>query len=179
VDETQPNLKQMLAELMPRLRRFGLALTGSMADAEDLVQAACERALQRSAQLRVESRLDAWMYSIMHNLWIDERRAQQIRRHEMIEAAAQVVGDEGDAIVEARSTLAAVRRALGELPEEQRTVLILVCVDGLSYKQAAGVLDIPIGTVMSRLARGRQALHDQLDGRDNRVSKIIPMERRR
>ena len=179
MDEMQPNLKQVLAELRPRLRRFGLALTGSMAEAEDLVQAACERALQRSAQLRVESRLDAWIYSIMRNLWIDERRAQRVRHHEMIEAAAQVVGDDGEAIVEGRLTLGAVRRALAELPEEQRTVLILVCVDGLSYKEAARVLDIPIGTVMSRLARGRQALHDKLDVQGDGIGKIIPMERRR
>lgn len=174
----QPDLKQVLADIMPRLRRFGLALTGSMADADDLVQSACERALQRSAQLRTEGRLDAWVYSIMRNLWVDERRARRVRHHETMEAAVQVIGDEGEAIVEGRITLAAVRRTLAELPDEQRTVLTLVCVDGLSYKQTATVLDIPIGTVMSRLARGRQALHDKLDKGDGN-GKIIQMERRR
>lgn len=175
----QQDLKQVLAELMPRLRRFGLALTGSAADADDLVQTACERALQRSEQLRSESRLDAWLYSIMRNLWTDERRARRVRRHEEIDAAAQVVGDEGEAIAEGRITLNAVRRALAELPQEQRTVLTLVCVDALTYKEAAAALDIPIGTVMSRLARGRQALHDKLNGRTNGNGKIIQMEPRR
>jgi RNA polymerase sigma-70 factor, ECF subfamily len=175
----QPDLKHALAELMPRLRRFGLALTGSPADADDLVQAAYERALQRSAQLRSESRLDAWVYSIMRNLWTDERRARRLRYHESMEAAAEVVGEHGEAVVEGRITLAAVRRSLAELPEEQRTVLVLVCVDGLSYKQTAATLDIPIGTVMSRLARGRQALHDKIAGRDGGNGKIIQMERRR
>ena len=105
------------------------------------------------------------MYSIMRSVWIDELRSRRVRRHEPIEAAETVVGDQGERTTEGRLTLASVRRALAELPEDQRTVLILVCVDGLSYKEAAGVLGIAIGTVMSRLARGRQALHDKLGER--------------
>lgn len=158
-------LRSALVGLLPRLRRFGTALTGSVADGDDLVQATCERALQNLGQLRVEERLDGWMYSIMRSVWIDELRSRSVRRHEPIEAAETVPGDQGDQVTEGRLTLASVRRALAELPEEQRTVLVLVCVDGLSYKEAAGVLGIAVGTVMSRLARGRQALHERLGER--------------
>jgi RNA polymerase sigma-70 factor (ECF subfamily) len=158
--------------MLPRLRRFGTALTGSAADCDDLVQAACERALQRVGQLRVEERFDGWMYSIMRSVWIDELRARRVRRHEPIETAEAVVGDQGEQTTEGRLTLTLVRRALAELPDDQRTVLILVCVDGLSYREAADVLGIAIGTVMSRLARGRQALHDKLDERPAVIGRV-------
>lgn len=171
-------LKSALAALLPRLRRFGIMLTGSASDGDDLAQAACLRALERFDQLRVEARLDSWVYGIMRNLWADERRARSVRRHDEIEAAAAVVGDEGETIAEGRLTMSAVRRALAELPAEQRTVLTLVCVDGLSYKEAAAVLNVPIGTVMSRLARGRQGLHNKLAGSGENHA-VLPMERRR
>jgi RNA polymerase sigma-70 factor (ECF subfamily) len=151
--------------MLPRLRRFGTALTGSAADGDDLVQASCERALQRAGQLRAEERLDAWMYSIMRSVWIDELRARRVRRHEPIESAETVVGDRGEDTTEASLTLASVRRALAMLPDDQRTVLVLVCVDGLRYREAADVLGIAVGTVMSRLARGRQALHEKFEAR--------------
>ena len=159
------NLRQALTTLLPRLRRFGLALTGSANDADELVQNVCERVLLRSGQLRDETRMDAWLYGIMRNLWIDELRHRRVRRHEDIDAASGVMGDDGQAVAEGRITLAMVRRTMGELPDDQRTVLMLVCVDGLSYKEAAEVLGIPVGTVMSRLSRARQDLHQRMAGR--------------
>jgi RNA polymerase sigma-70 factor (ECF subfamily) len=174
-DDEERKLEQLrmaLVGMLPRLRRFGTALTGSAADGDDLVQASCERALQRVGQLRVEDRLDGWMYSIMRSVWIDELRARRVRRHEPIETAEAVVGDHGEQTTEGRLTLASVRRALAELPDEQRTVLVLVCVDGLSYREAADVLGIAIGTVMSRLARGREALHDKLDERPAGIGTV-------
>ena len=157
-------LRGALTALLPRLRRFGLALTGSRADADDLVQAACERALARSAQLRDQARMDAWVYGIMRNLWIDETRSRRVRRHDDLTTAADVVGEDGVATVEGRITLAAVRGALMRLSVERRAVLMLVCVDGLSYQQTADTLGVAIGTVMSRLSRGRQELHALLAG---------------
>jgi RNA polymerase sigma-70 factor (ECF subfamily) len=156
------DLRLALVELMPRLRRFGIALTRSTVDADDLVQTACERALLRQDQLRRDTKIAAWMYQIMRNLWIDEMRSRRTRQHAGIEAALHVIGVDGEALVERDNALAAVRRALDELPMEQRVALILICVDGMSYKETAGILGIPIGTVTSRVARARQALHQRL-----------------
>ena len=157
------DLRGNLAALLPRLRRFGLALTGTVAEADDLVQGACERALSRSGQLRDHARLDAWVYGIMRNLWIDETRSRKLRRHEDMDAAAAVVGEDGEQVAHGHLTLAAVRQVLATLPAEQRGVMILICVDGLRYAEAAAVLGIPIGTVMSRLARGRDELRARLE----------------
>lgn len=157
-----PDLRQTLTTFLPRLRRFGLALTGSSADADDLVQTTCERALRHADQLRDVPRMDAWLYGIMRNLWIDEVRHRRIRRHDDIETAFGVVGEDGQAITDSRINLAAVRRAMAEMAPDQRAVLMLVCVDGLSYREAADVLGVPIGTVMSRLSRARQDLHTRL-----------------
>src|ERR1700675_4082093 len=101
----------------------------------------------------------------MRNIWIDEMRHRKVRRHDQIDAASEVIGEDGQAAADGRINLAAVRRAMSQLPEDQRTVLILVCVDGLSYKEAAEVLGIPVGTIMSRLSRARQDLHDRMSGR--------------
>ena len=158
------DLRQALTALLPRLRRFGLTLTGSGSDADDLVQNLCERVLLRSDQLREHSRLDAWLYGIMRNIWFDELRHRRVRRHDDLDAAAGVIGADGEAVVEGRMTLAAVRHALGGMPTDQRTVLMLVCVDGLSYKEASEALGVPLGTIMSRLSRARQDLHERLTG---------------
>ena len=156
------DLRVELVEMMPRLWRFGLALTRSSVEADDLVQMACERALSRGAQLRSDTKIGAWMYMIMRNLWIDEIRGRRTHLHDTIEAAHDVIGDDGEALAERNSNWAAVRRALAELPMQQRVALTLVCVDGMSYKETAEILDVPIGTVTSRVARGRQALHERL-----------------
>lgn len=155
-------LRAALGEIAPRLRRFAIALTGSVSEADDLVQEACERALLNSDQLRDRNRLDAWMYRIMRHRWIDELRARRVRRHDSMEAAEGVVGDDGEATAENRLMLASVRRCLHELSAEHRSVLMLVCVDGLSYRETAEILGVPIGTVMSRVSRARQDLHDKL-----------------
>jgi RNA polymerase sigma-70 factor (ECF subfamily) len=160
---------------LPRLRRFGLSLTGSKADADELVQATCERVLSRIGQLRDHARLDAWAYGIMRNMWIDEVRARRLRRHDELTAASDAIGQDGEAVAEGRVTLAMVRRILAQLSEEQRSVLVLVCVDGLTYKEAAGVLGIPLGTVMSRLSRARQELHARLnERRPNETVSVFP-----
>ncbi len=156
--------RSALAALLPRLRRFGLALTGSKVDADDLVQATCERVLSRLGQLRDQARLDAWVYGIMRNMWIDEVRFRRPRRHDELTVATDVMGEDGEAVAEGRMTLATVRRTLAQLAEEQRSVLVLVCVDGLTYKETAVVLGIPVGTVMSRLWRARQELRARLAG---------------
>lgn len=157
-------LTEMVA-LLPRLRRFACGLTGSLADADDLVQGACLKALDRIEQWRPGTRLDSWMFRILQNLWIDQLRERRGREVAMDpeDLAERAVGDaarENDA----RIALSEVRREVAKLPPEQRAVLMLVSVEGVSYKEAAEILEIPIGTVMSRLARARLALGRAIEG---------------
>ncbi len=157
-------LTEMVA-LLPRLRRFACGLTGSFADADDLVQGACVKALDRIEQWRPGTRLDSWMFRILQNLWIDQLRERRGREVAMDpeDLAERAVGDAAREN-EARIALGEVRRAVAKLPPEQRAVLMLVSVDGVSYKEAAEILEIPIGTVMSRLARARLALGRAIEG---------------
>lgn len=149
-----------LIALLPRLRRFALGLCADPHRADDLVQAACERALSRRAQWQDGTRLDSWMYRIVQNLWIDQLRAPG-RTVDADVQEVETVADERDWTEEmhARLTLEQVTAALGRLPPPMRAVLMLTCVEDKSYKEAAAILEIPIGTVMSRLARARLELH--------------------
>lgn len=157
------DIRVELVALLPRLRRFGLSLTRSQDKADDLVQAACERALRALESYQPGTRLDSWMYRIMRNLWIDEvRKARTQGPHDDVDSQFDLAGDDGVKAVELRSEANAVEQAILRLPEEFRSVLVLVCVDELSYREAADVLGIPIGTVMSRLARARRAVANDL-----------------
>ena len=121
------------------------------------MQTACERALANAATFQEGTRFDAWMFRILRNLWIDEvRKRKTAGPQEDIEAQDDLVGMSGEREAEARLTLKSVAEAIDRLSEEQREVLLLVCVEELSYKEAAEVLGVPIGTVMSRLARARR-----------------------
>lgn len=149
-------VRRGLTELLPRLRRLARALAGHPADADDLVQVALERALARSGQWRPDARLDAWVFGILRNAWRDELRARGRRQRLFApDEAGALVGEAG---VERHAQALSVAAALARLPEEQREVVALVLVEGLSYAAAANVLGIPVGTVTSRLARGRAAL---------------------
>jgi RNA polymerase sigma-70 factor (ECF subfamily) len=162
-----PVIQAELVSLLPRLRRFARGLAGVVDQADDLVQAACERAIRRIHQFEPGTRLDSWMFRIIQTIWLDQKRAQKVRTGEgRVDADSPLVEPEltvdGEREMEAHITYDAVRRAMTRLPEEQRTVMMLVCVDGRSYKEAADSLGIPIGTVMSRLSRARTALSRQL-----------------
>ncbi len=154
-----PAIEQVRAEivqLLPRLRRFARTITRDPHDADDLVQITIERALLRSDQLRPDSRLEGWMFGIMRNAWVDEVRAR-VRRDRVFapeEAGANVGEGHDDPQVNALSIQAAMER----LPDEQRMAIGLVLVEGLSYREAAESMEVPIGTLTSRLARGRDAL---------------------
>jgi RNA polymerase sigma factor (sigma-70 family) len=148
-------LKQEVVALIPRLRRFARSLTRHVHDADDLVQLALERALVKLDAWQRGSRLDSWLFTIIRNAWIDELRSRARRDEvstvdEFAELAAAPASGSEDAI--------AIQRAMARLPEEQRSAIMLVLVEGFPYKEAATVLDIPIGTLTSRLARGREAL---------------------
>ncbi|MEZ5754524.1 MAG: RNA polymerase sigma factor [Paracoccaceae bacterium] len=155
--------RQDLVALVPRLRRFAYGLTGNRQDGDDLVQAACEKALRNAAQFQPGTRMDSWMYRIIQTLWIDDRR-RHMRHGPAIDPADVELSDEGKAanLPEDRMMLARTRAAMAALPEPQRAVLALVAIEGLSYREAAETLDIPVGTVMSRLSRAREALLPKL-----------------
>lgn len=155
---------RQLIDLLPRLRRFARALAGADA-ADDLVQSACERALRAQGTWQPGTRLDSWLFQIIRNLWIDGLRSRgRAGPREAIDDVPELIGDDGRRITEASLTLQNVRRAMGDLPPEQREVLVLVCVEELSYRETADVLSIPIGTVMSRLSRARRAVSLAMDG---------------
>ena len=149
---------QQLVAALPRLRRFARGLTGSSAQADDLVQAVCERALSRRHQFEEGSRFDSWVFRMAQTIWIDQLRSARVRREEPELEDDRIGSDEPVRRVEARLALEEVRRAASRLPEDQRAVLMLVAVDGFSYKEAAEIVGVPVGTIMSRLARARAAL---------------------
>ena len=156
-------IRREIVALLPRLRRFGYALTGNMADGDDLVQATVERALSRIDQWQPGTRLDSWMFRIAQNMWRDRLRAQKVRGPTVDPADFQhVAGEDGNRVVEERLMLAKVRETIAQLPTEQREVVALVLVEGQSYQEAADMLSIPIGTVMSRLSRARKTLQKAL-----------------
>jgi RNA polymerase sigma-70 factor (ECF subfamily) len=152
------DIGRQIVALLPRLRVYARALTRSSEAADDLVQATCERALRGIAGWTPGTRLDGWMFRIMRNHWIDEQRRPRLLVSDSETAIATAGGVDGRRVTEVRLTLDAVRAAIEALPEEQRSVLVLTCVQELSYRETAEILDVPVGTVKSRLARARRVV---------------------
>ncbi|KAB2912501.1 MAG: RNA polymerase sigma factor [Hyphomicrobiaceae bacterium] len=170
--------EQMIA-FLPRLSRFAYSLTGSADQRDDLVQETCARALAHRDQLQPGTRLESWMFRIAQNLWLDGRRAEKYRGEPMdVETAGALMAQDGRAVVESRLALAEVIKGLDKLSPEHRVLISLVCVDGLSYKEASDVLGLPTGTVMSRLARARLALHEAINRAPGSKATSKPESRR-
>lgn len=143
--------------MLPRLRRFAIGLCGNPADGDDLCQMSLERALANRDKWQAGTRLDSWMYRIMRNLWIDQGRATARRRETFVdEDAGLAIGGAG--AQEATVELSIIDRAMQRLPQEQREAVLLVMIEGYAYKEAAEIAGIPVGTLNSRLVRGRDAL---------------------
>lgn len=167
-------LRQTLPAVLPRLRRFARTLTRNVHDADDLAQVALERALLRAAQWRspasnatpeqIETAVRSWMFGIVKNAWIDNRRAHQRERRVVIgdDGITEVADGSHSALEQGLSIAAAMER----LPEEQRLAVSLVLIEGLSYQEAADIMEIPVGTLTSRLSRGREALAARLGGKE-------------
>jgi RNA polymerase sigma-70 factor (ECF subfamily) len=154
--------EQQVLDLLPRLRRFAIGLAGSASDGDDLCQMTIERALTRRQQWQEGTRLDSWMYRIMRNIFIDERRAGARRGQTFVdEEAGLSIGADG--AQEASVELTMVDRAMSKLPDDQREAVLLVMVEGYSYKEAADIAGCPVGTLNSRLVRGRDALVTMLE----------------
>ncbi len=160
------DFRDQIVALLPRLRRFAFSLTSNLADADDLVQSACERALSREDQWHPGTRLDSWMFRIIHTLRIDQTRSMRERKPHLPleEATLRSTGNNEKNRIEAKITLDHVIKVMQRLPENDRLILSLVCVEGQSYKDAAATLQVPIGTIMSRLARARRKLYTMVRG---------------
>ena len=158
-----PDLRRLIVRQIPHLRRYARALTGDRDRADDLVQDCLERAWSHTHQWRPDSNMRSWLFTIMHNVNANHRRAESRRPKTAAfdeahgASATRPAQEDGLAL----SNLA---DALATLPAEQRAVVILVGLDGLAYAEAAAVLDVPVGTLMSRLSRGRARLRELMSG---------------
>ena len=157
--------EDQIIDLLPRLRRFAAALTGTRADGDDLVQSAILRALEQRATYDSRYKLSSWMFKITQNLWIDEKRKAANRAiHVDIDDQILLESEDGRVTVERRQMTERVMRSIETLPQDQRLVVAHVLVEGHSYKDTSELLNIPIGTVMSRLARARKSLEKDVLG---------------
>ena len=155
------SMKQEIAELLPKLRRFAYSLTGSAADADDLLQSTVERLLSRG--MPEDADLTKWAFRVCCNVWKDELRAKKVRR----DATERPELTEGQTVDGEHQTTQEIEwervdAAMSTLPQDQRQIISLVAIQGMPYKKVAEILEVPKGTVMSRLARARAALSDAL-----------------
>ncbi|WP_442098958.1 RNA polymerase sigma factor [Pseudomonas sp. KB_15] len=143
---------------MARLWRYGLLLSRQRHVADDLVQATCVRALERAGQYVPGTRMDRWLLSILHSIWLNEVRARRVRQGQGCVDADEALSFDGESVAQTHVLAAQVIRRVDALPETQRETVFLAYVEGLSYREVAEVLQVPIGTVMSRLAAARAKL---------------------
>ena len=153
--------KEVIEGLTPnlaRLWRYGLVLSGARDVADDLVQATCVRALERAHQFQSGTRLDRWLFSILRSIWLNELRSRRLRMGGGFVDASEALMVDGSHEIETNIFVAQVLREVGGLPEAQREAVLLVYVEGLTYREASEIVTVPIGTVMSRLAAARLTL---------------------
>lgn len=159
----QDSFVEDVVALLPNLKRFALSLCRKPDLADDLVQITAERAFRARHQFDPATRLEAWLFRILRNAWIDMVRRDATRGETVdIHETPQADPVNSAAQTDDRLMLQSVRTAMATLPEDQRAVLHLVCVEGLSYAETAQTLGIPQGTVMSRLSRARRALAEKV-----------------
>lgn len=162
---SEADIRQGLTEHLSRLWRYGLVLSRKRDVAEDLVQQTCLRALERAAQFEPGTRLDRWLFSILHSIWLNEIRANKVRQGQGFADAEETLVFDGAGATETHVAAAQLLRKVEALPEAQRSAVFLAYVEGLAYREVADILNIPIGTVMSRLAAARARLSaDSLEG---------------
>jgi RNA polymerase sigma-70 factor (ECF subfamily) len=165
VGETKNEVQAGLSAHLRRLWRYGMVLSANSDMAEDLVQATCVRALERASQYEPGTRLDRWLFSILHSIWLNDVRSRRIRMGQGFVDAETVLVTDGLAAAENQVMANEVLRRVKALPEAQRATVFLAYVEGMSYREVAEILEIPIGTVMSRLATARAKLAPKDDAR--------------
>ncbi|MEM1372281.1 MAG: RNA polymerase sigma factor [Pseudomonadota bacterium] len=163
---TPEQFKTEMIGLLPRLRRFAMSLTRSSPDADDLLQDACAAALQKWHQYDPTQPLDRWLFRIIRNLWISEVRKRKVRLGEGQVPAEEAPELQTDGQADIRMTVEQVRARVADMDPDLGTPLMLVCAEGYSYKEVSDLLDVPIGTVMSRIHRARQHLMRHLSEKE-------------
>lgn len=166
----RPDITQIEAHI-PRLRRYARALLGNQASADDLVQDTLERALNKFSLWRRDSDLRAWLFTLMHNLYVNQcrslaRQPAHLANEGELDGMAVACGQEQNLLLRDMS------RALAQLPDEFREVVLLVGVEQMSYEEVSKVLGIPKGTVMSRLSRGRERLRQLMRGDEPKLRRV-------
>ena len=164
--------RQSIVEHIPSLRRYARALTGDAWAADDLVQDTLERACGKWRLWVAGSNLRAWLFTLMHNLFANQLRRAATRSRAAVEVDLAEVGDELAGQQTSPDLALDLQRCLLRLPEDQRAVLLLVTLEDLSYEAVAAILQIPIGTVMSRLSRARSRLRELMDGANERPARV-------
>lgn len=150
-------MRKQILKYLPNLRRFAFSLCGDMQDADDLVQSTVERILTKAPPSDVH--LLKWSIRVCRNIWIDEIRKRKVRQAiDFSDIEQEVIANDGEETALNRITLQQINKAMDSLPEQQRSVLAMVSVGGLSYAEISNILNIPLGTVMSRIARARKSL---------------------
>lgn len=165
MEDAKSEMRSAMVAIQGRLRRFAYGLCGNGDEADDLVQSAYERALSRLDQWQPGTRLDSWMFRILQSIRFNRLAADKVRgKHFEPVDPDLLAGGNVDRELEAHLTLAQVRDFLWTLPEDQRSAMLLVAVEGMSYKEAAEVAQVPVGTITSRLSRARRAVIEHMDG---------------
>lgn len=155
---TTSDVRQQLAVHLTRLWRYGLVLSRNRDMAEELVQATCVRALEKGAQFAPDTHIDRWLFSILHSIWISDLRARRVRMGQGFVDTEDLLAPDTQEQDDDRRRFQQLMRRVNALPEAQRNTVFLVYVEGFSYQEAAGILSVPIGTIMSRLATARATL---------------------
>lgn len=157
---SEDDIRKGLSQHLTRLWRYAVVLSRQRDVADDLVQATCVRALERAGQFVSGTRLDRWLFAILHSIWLNEIRSRRVRMGQGFVDADETLVFDGARETETHILAGQVLKQVQALPEAQRTAVFLAYVEGLSYREVAEILDVPIGTVMSRLATARAKLAD-------------------
>nr|WP_216664515.1 sigma-70 family RNA polymerase sigma factor [Dickeya dadantii] len=160
---TTSEVRQQLAAHLTRLWRYGLVLSRSHDAAEELVQSTCVRALEKSAQFTPGTRIDRWLFSILHSIWISDLRARRVRMGQGFVESDELLAPDTHVLNDDRRHYQKIMQRVNALPEAQRNAIFLVYVEGFTYQEAADTLSVPIGTIMSRLAAARTILAQSVD----------------
>ncbi|MCW1972065.1 UNVERIFIED_ORG: RNA polymerase sigma-70 factor (ECF subfamily) [Pantoea agglomerans] len=164
-------VRQQLAAHLTRLWRYGLVLSRNHDVAEELVQSTCVRALEKSAQFTPGTRIDRWLFSILHSIWISDLRARRVRLGQGFVESEELLAPDTRERDDERLHFQKIMQRVSALPEAQRNTVFLVYVEGFTYQEAAETLAVPIGTIMSRLATARSALAKSFDAQASAQEK--------